>query len=92
MKHELSEASPVNFLGLMLLKYSPIRRYYHFRNCLYLVSHDYVPPAFRIRLVGGLLLRFLTLPFVDDKPVSSIKSIIAGVFDFMRGKYGRRDN
>ena len=90
MRHELSEASPVNFLGLMLLKYSPIRRYYHFRNCLYLVSHDYVPPAFRIRLIGGLFLRFFTLPFVDDKPVSSIKSIVAGVFDFIRGKYGRR--
>lgn len=92
MKHELSEASPVNFFGLMLLKYSPIRRYYHFRNCLYLVSHDYVPTAFRIRLVGGLLLRFFTLFFVDEKPFSSMKSIFAGVFDFMRGKYGRRHN
>ena len=90
MKHELSEASPVNFLGLMVLKYSPTRRYYHFRNCLYLVSHTYVPLAFRIRLVGGLFLRFFTLPLVDDKPTSSIKSIAAGVFDFMRGKYGRR--
>lgn len=91
MKHELSEASPVRFLGFMLLKYSPIRRYYHFRNCLYLVSRDYVPAAFRIRLVGGLFLRFFTLPFVDDKPASSIKSIAAGVLDFMRGKYGRRN-
>lgn len=91
MKHELSEASPVSFFGLMLLKYSPIRRYYHFRNCLYLVSRSYVPVAFRIRLVGGLFLRFFTLPFVDDKPASSIKSIAAGVFDFMRGKYGRRN-
>lgn len=90
MKHELSEASPFKFLGLMVLKYSPIRRYYHFRNCFYLVSRTYVPLAFRIRLVGGLILRFFTLPLVDDKPASSIKSIAAGVLDFMRGKYGRR--
>lgn len=90
MQHELSEASPVKVLGLMILKYSPIRRYYHFRNCLYLVSRAYVPTAFRIRLIGGLFLRFFTLPFVDDKPVSSIKSIAAGVFDFIRGNYGRK--
>lgn len=90
MRHELSEASPAIFFGLIVLKYSPIRRYYHFRNCLHLIFRSYVPIAFRIRLVGGLFLRFLTVPFIDEKPYSSIKSIAAGIYDVIRGRYGRR--
>lgn len=88
MKHELSEAAPVIFLGLIILKYSPIRRYYHFRNCIYLIFQSYVPLAFKFRLIAGLLLRFFTAPFVDEKPLSSIKNIFFGVFDALRGRYG----
>lgn len=90
MKHELSESSPLIFLGLIILKYSPMRRYYHFRNCLYLVSRSYVPWPFRIRLVFGLLLRFVTVPAVDDKPSASFKGIFSGVFDAIRGRFGPR--
>lgn len=88
MKHELSEAAPIVFLGLIILKYSPIRRYYHFRNCLYLIFQSYVPLAFKLRLIAGLFLRFFTAPFVDEKPVLSIKNIFLGVFDALRGRYG----
>jgi rhamnosyltransferase len=90
MKHELSEASPIVFFGIIILKYSPLRRYYHFRNCLYLASRSYVPFAFRIRLVAGLFLRLFTAPFVDDHPYSSLRNIAAGVFDAVRGHYGKK--
>lgn len=90
MKHELSEASPIVFLGIVILKYSSIRRYYHFRNCLYLVSRSYVPLAFRVRLVAGLFLRLFTAPFVDDHPYLSLQNIAAGVFDAVRGCYGKK--
>lgn len=88
MKHELSEAAPIVFFGLIVLKYSPIRRYYHFRNCLYLIFQSYVPLAFKFRLIAGLFLRFFTVPFVDENPVLSIKNIFLGVFDALRGRYG----
>jgi rhamnosyltransferase len=90
MKHELSEASPIMFFGLIVLKYSPLRRYYHFRNCLYLVSRPYVPLVFKVRLTLGLVLRFLTLPFVDDKPLLSFRSVMGGVLHAAMGRYGRR--
>ncbi|WP_372826907.1 glycosyltransferase [Polaromonas sp.] len=90
MKHELSEAGPVMWFGFTILKYSPLRRYYYFRNCLYCVSRSYVPNAFKVRLMIGLLLRVLTLPMVDEKPYLSIKSVAAGIFDALRGRYGSR--
>lgn len=90
MKHELSEAGPVMWFGFTILKYSPLRRYYYFRNCLYCVSRSYVPKAFKVRLMVGLLLRVLTLPMVDEKPYLSIKSVAAGIFDALRGRYGSR--
>ncbi len=90
MKHELSEAGPVMWFGLTILKYSPLRRYYYFRNCLYCVSRSYVPNAFKVRLLIGLVLRILTLPMIDEKPYLSIKSVAAGIGDAIRGRYGSR--
>ena len=38
MPHAISDAAPIRVMGLRLLRYSPLRRYYYFRNTVYFVA------------------------------------------------------
>lgn len=90
MRHEISDVAPRVIFGLIVLGYSPIRRYYHFRNCLYLVSRSYVPLPFRFRLIFGLGLRVVAALVIDVKPRESFKAICMGVFDALRARFGKK--
>lgn len=90
MQHQLSDASGKNFFGLTILKYSPLRRYYYFRNSVFCIRCSYVPFAFRVRIFFGLLLRLFAIPFVDDNPIASLKNAVVGLFHaFVSGKSGK---
>lgn len=90
MRHTLSDSAPIKFLGLIILSYSPLRRYYHFRNCLYLISRSYTPYSFRFRLISGLLLRLVAIFFVDEKPDKSFQAALLGICDSFRGRFGKK--
>ena len=90
MEHELSDAHPIKLFGMTLLKYSHIRRYYFFRNGIFLATRRYVPLTFRLRLIAGLLIRMVTSPFIDVQPGKSIIYIFSGLFDALRGKFGKK--
>jgi rhamnosyltransferase len=92
MRHQLSDANATRFLGMIFLKYSPIRRYYYFRNSLLFVACGYVPFAYKPRLVLGLVVRLLAIPFVDDKPKASIAHALRGLFDGLFGKSGKLES
>lgn len=89
MQHELSEAAPQKILGLTLLKYSPLRRYYFFRNCVYVICKSYTPWAFKMRMGISMVIRLLTLWKIDEKPKNSLKMAVKGIFDAVRGKMGQ---
>lgn len=90
MRHTLSDLAPIKFLGLIILSYSPLRRYYHFRNCLYLISRSYTPYSFRLRMIFGLLLRLIAIFFVDTKPDKSFQAALLGIYDAFRGRFGKK--
>ncbi len=92
MRHQLSDANAAKFLGMIFLKYSPIRRYYYFRNSLLFVACTYVPFAYKPRLVMGLAVRLLAIPFVDDKPMASLAHALRGLFDGILGKSGKLES
>jgi rhamnosyltransferase len=89
MDHCLSDGETIKFLGLRLLKYSPIRRYYYFRNALYLISCSYTPWAYKIKFSFGLVLRVLTMPFIDEHPRSSLIFMLKGLRDGFTYKFGK---
>lgn len=91
MQHELSEGQPIAVLGMILLRYNPLRRYYYFRNGAYLATRSYVPAIFRIRLVVGMLIRAVTSPLIDPHPLRSLRFICRGLLDAMRGRFDRLD-
>lgn len=91
MKHDMSDSHPIRFFGISLLRYGYLRRYYYFRNCVYLLPKAFVPIAYKIRLSVTLLVMLLTSMLIDKQRVKSIQFICKGVYDGLIGKLGRYD-
>ena len=64
MSHQLSGSPPTSAMGMTILNYSPVRRYYYARNVVLLARRSYVAAGWKARLVIGLLGRVLMLPVV----------------------------
>ncbi len=81
MGHALSDTPPVRILGINLLRYSPIRRYYYFRNTVRFVRRSYVSRAWRRRLLAGLAVRLLVNPWIDAHGWASLRMAVRGLRD-----------
>lgn len=90
MCHELSEAQPVVIAGVIFLRYNALRRYYYFRNTVFLIAQPYVPVAFRIRLVFGVIVKLIVSPIIDKSARLTVKSTLAGILDGIQGRFGRK--
>ena len=90
MGHTLSDGIRKPLLSLNILQYSPIRRYYFYRNVLYFCKLNYVPPAWSRRLFKSLLIKYFLNPMVDTHPWSSLKMMTAGIIDGILGNLGPR--
>lgn len=86
MGHALSDSAPIQFLGLKFLKYSPLRRYYYFKNTVIFCKLDYVPSAWKRRLMFGLFIRFFINFIIDNQKILSFKMMLSGVVDGIRYK------
>lgn len=91
MGHALSDAPPIVILGRTFFKYSPVRRYFYFRNAIVLISRPYVPAAWRRRFIGGLALRFIINSLIDDQRIKSIFMMTRGIYHGLRKRLGPLD-
>ena len=87
--HALSDAIPTRVLGVNFLRYSPLRRYYYFRNTVIFCWAAYVSGAWRRRLLAGLLLRLFVNLAIDKEPRQSLKMMVLGIADGLRARSGR---
>lgn len=83
MGHALSDAPPVKFLGFSFFRYSPIRRYFYFRNTVAVCQMGHTPACWRRRLLSALLLRFFVNLLIDKEKIKSLKMMLKGI------KHGR---
>lgn len=88
MGHALSDAPPIRLFGLNFLRYSPIRRYYYFRNTMFFVRQPYVSWVWKGRLLIGLGVRFMSNVFIDKQKLAGLKMTLVGVFHGVVGKLG----
>lgn len=89
MPHALSDTPPVRVLGLHLLRYSPLRRYYYFRNTVYFVRRPYVSGPWRRRLLAGLLVRLCSNLLIDEQRIRGLGLSLKGLWHGLRGQLGR---
>jgi rhamnosyltransferase len=92
MTHELGHGMIRRVLGLNLIEYAALRRYYYFRNTLAVASLNYVPWRWKCRLVIGSMLRLVTLPWAPraspDLLAMERRMALRGIRDALRGVRG----
>lgn len=88
MPHAVSDAPPVRFMGVNLLRYSPLRRYYYFRNTMYFVRQPYVSPAWRKRLLAGVPVRLCSHVIMDEHRLRGLILSLKGLWHGLRGRLG----
>lgn len=86
MGHAPSDAPPARIWGLSFFRYSPLRRYYYYRNTILFCKKDYVSFAWKKRLFTGLLIRFVVNLLIDKNKLKSFRMMSKGV---LAGLYGR---
>jgi rhamnosyltransferase len=62
MTHELSAGDAQKVLGVNILRYSPVRRYYYARNTVLLIRRPHVAFGWKARLLLGLAFRVALSP------------------------------
>jgi rhamnosyltransferase len=90
MEHRLSDAPPRRVLGRLVLNYSPLRRYYAFRNTCCLLKMPSVPRGMKNYLAATLAYRFFLNLIIDDQRLLSLKAMLTGIFHGFSGRMGRR--
>lgn len=88
MGHAPSDAPPLRILGLSFFRYSPLRRYYYFRNTVSFCRQPYVSWAWRRRILTGLTVRLFVNALIDTNRIKSVKMMVTGIRDSLRNKTG----
>jgi rhamnosyltransferase len=88
MGHAPSDSPPARLMGLSFFRYSPLRRFYYFRNTVKFCAAPYVSWAWKRRLLLGLALRFGVNLIIDNKKWASLTMMARGASDALRGKTG----
>jgi rhamnosyltransferase len=89
--HELGDIKVFNFFGLKvrLTNHTSIRRYYIFRNYLYIFSEARGSIlSYRWSIIRALIGFMLKPILFENDKIQKTKMAILGVWDFYRGKYG----
>ncbi|MFI8646431.1 glycosyltransferase family 2 protein [Pseudomonas sp. NIBR-H-19] len=88
MGHALSDAPPVKLFGLSFFRYSPVRRYFFFRNTVAVCRMAHTPDCWKRRLSVALILRFAVNLLIDSNRLQSFKMMVRGVRHGLRNSLG----
>jgi rhamnosyltransferase len=88
MGHALSDAPPVKIFGLSFFRYSPVRRYFFFRNTVAVCRMAHTPNCWKKRLSVALILRFFVNLVIDTDKTQSLKMMVRGIRHGLRNSLG----
>lgn len=89
MGHSPSDSPPARIFGLSFFRYSPLRRFYYFRNTVMFCRKPYVSPAWRQRLYLGIMIRFFVNLIIDTNKLQALNMMIKGISRGFRNKSGK---
>ena len=90
MEHELSDGPPKRIFGRLSLKYSPIRRYYAFRNTVALIKENKLRRGLKNYLILTLAYRLLLNLVIDQNKLKSLHFMLTGICHGLIGKMGKK--
>ena len=88
MGHALSDAPPVKIFGLSFFRYSPVRRYFFFRNTVAVCRMKHTPALWKRRMIMALMLRFVVNIVIDTDRVKSLRMMLRGVHHGLKASLG----
>lgn len=88
MGHALSDAPPVKIFGFSFFRYSPVRRYFFFRNTVAVCHMEHTPAIWKRRLSSALMVRFAVNLIVDKHKIQSLKMMVRGIRHGFRKSLG----
>jgi rhamnosyltransferase len=89
MFHAVSDNPGIRIFGLLFLSYSPLRRFYYFRNTILYFKITYAPIGNRLRILIGALMRIPFIIFFDKDPINSYSSVCRGIYHGIKMKLPR---
>jgi len=90
LKHNLGESVNVKFLFFKtrVTNHNYIRRYYMTRNGLYLAAHYWNEIPETIRKMTADIFKMIIF---EKNRIKKLRSVVLGIFDFIRCRYGKYD-
>lgn len=90
MSHQLGETMESRpLLNRIYTRHPPLRRYYMFRNHMYMFEKYICSfPLFILKLTLSNLMLLLLIPVYDKKPLLSLSFIFRGIRDYFKGVSG----
>jgi rhamnosyltransferase len=88
MGHALSDAPPVKVFGLSFFRYSPVRRYFFFRNTVAVCRMKHTPGVWKRRMIMALMLRFAVNIVIDTDRVKSVRMMLRGIHHGLKASLG----
>jgi rhamnosyltransferase len=91
MQHHLGDAVDLpNTLRKYYARHSPVRRYYMYRNFMYMAErYLFEFPGFIVKLGLSQMLLLLLIGFLDSSPLASYRAVARGLWDYAIRKDGR---
>jgi rhamnosyltransferase len=90
--HSLGERKIAKFMWIEFhpMGHPPLRKYYLYRNKLYLVyQYGMAYPSLIVFEILASLLDFVRILLFEDKKIQKFSMIVRGIYGFLRGEVGR---
>jgi rhamnosyltransferase len=88
MKHSIGD-NRTSIFGRSISIHSPLRRYYLYRNSIYMLKNSNIAIGYKIREITFNLLRFFVFLALSKERYQYFKYSISGFFDGIKGVKGK---
>lgn len=88
MNHIIGEKR-LSILGRKVSYHPPLRKYYLFRNSIYMIKNPNIPMGYKVREIFFNFARFFVYLIYSEQKKSFLKYSIYGLYDGLKGKTGK---
>ncbi|MRR15260.1 MAG: glycosyltransferase family 2 protein [Deltaproteobacteria bacterium] len=87
LHHSMGE-NPGMILGKKFLHHGPLRHYYIFRNAVWLLGKNYVPPGWKFLFIRTMLVRLMVYGGFISPRLDYLKMMTKGIWHGIKGQLG----